>query len=144
MKWFSQACLGHSSLVSPPIRQVPEIALCSPFDGHKCDLWACMVTLYNLVTGLPFLYRIPSPDDILFRYCIMARGLSRDMQNELVQEVLTEASSTELMSLTTVAQKIRAMSTDLLELFENNLALNPDDRWTAEEVASCRWMQSDR
>jgi hypothetical protein len=103
-----------------------------------------MVTLYNLITGLPFLYRIPSPDDILFRYCIMARGLSRDMQNELVQEVMAEANSTELISLSTVATKISVMSTDLLELFENTLALNPDDRWTAEQAASCRWMQSDR
>jgi hypothetical protein len=100
-----------------------------------------MVTLYNLVTGLPFLYRIPRPDDILFRYCIMARGLSRDMHNELVQEIITEASAEELLSLNTVAHKISGMSQELLELFENTLALNPDDRWTIEQVARCSWMQ---
>lgn len=65
------------------------------------------------------------------------------MHNELVQEIIAEASAEELMSLNTVAQRISAMSTDLLELFENTLALNPDDRWTADQAARCRWMRSE-
>ncbi|KAG7369025.1 serine/threonine protein kinase [Nitzschia inconspicua] len=136
--------VNHIGQFGTPPYMLPEIAMRSPFDGSKCDLWASIVSLYNLVTGLPFLYRIPHPDDILFRYCIMAKGLSRDMHNELVQEIIAEANPEDLMSLNTVAQRISSMSMNLLELFENALALDPDDRWTIEEVAACRWMQLER
>jgi serine/threonine protein kinase len=133
--------VNHIGQFGTPPYMLPEIALSRPFDGHKCDLWACMVTLYNLVTGLPYLYRIPRPDDILFRFCIMARGLSRDMHNELVQEVIAEANPEELLLLNSAALQIGGMNMGLLELFENTLALDPDVRWTIEQVAVCQWMQ---
>lgn len=127
---------------TPPF-MVPEIALSRPFDGTKCDFWAAIVTLYSLVTGLPYLYRFPRPDDILFRYCIMARGLSRDRHNELVQEIVAELNDPqEIYMLNAVIQHIQSMPYDLLELFENSLSLIPEQRWGSEEVSRCRWMQN--
>jgi len=126
---------------TPPF-MVPEIALSQPFDGTKCDFWAAMVSLYSLVTGLPYLYRTPRPDDILFRYCIMARGLSRDRQNYLVQEIMNEVDNDkEVHMLNTVSQQITNMGVDLLEMFENSLSLNPEQRWGSEEAVQCRWMR---
>ena len=126
---------------TPPF-MVPEIAMSRPFDGAKCDYWAAIVTLYSLITGLPYLYRSPSPDDILFRYCIMARGLSRNRQNELVQEIVSELSDTqEIYMLNAIVLEIQKIPNDLLELFENSLSLIPELRWGSEEAARCQWMQ---
>jgi serine/threonine protein kinase len=126
---------------TPPF-MVPEIALSQPFDGTKCDFWASMITLYSLITGLPFLYRSPRPDDILFRYCIMARGLSRDKHNKLVDEIVNEVDGKEDIHMLAVAsQQINKMGVDLLELFENSLSLIPEQRWGMEEAAQSRWMK---
>ena len=127
---------------TPPF-MVPEIALCRSFDGAKCDFWAATVTLYSLMTGLPYLYRSPRPDDILFRYCIMARGLSRDQNNELVQEIISELQNPqEIYMLNAIIQHIATMPYDLLELFENSLSLIPEQRWGTEEASNCQWMRN--
>lgn len=127
---------------TPPF-MVPEIALCRPFDGSKCDYWAAVVTLYTLITGLPYLHRFPRPDDILFRYCIMAKGLSRDRHNELVKEIVAELNDAqEIYMLNAVIQHIQNMPYDLLELFENSLSLIPEQRWGSEEASHCQWMKS--
>jgi len=125
---------------TPPF-MVPEIAMSRPFDGAKCDYWAAIVSLYSLITGLPFLYRSPRPDDVLFRYCIMARGLSRQQHNELVQEIVEELTDAqEIYMLQAVTQQIQSMPSDLLELFENSLSLIPEQRWGSEEASRCQWM----
>ncbi|KAL3914093.1 MAG: hypothetical protein SGARI_000312 [Bacillariaceae sp.] len=133
--------VNHIGLFGTPPYLVPEIAASRPFDGGLCDFWACVITLYNLVTGLPIMYRLPRPDDILFRYCVMARGVSRDNQNELVQEIIQEATGDELATLSTIAQQVSMMSDDILELFENCLSLIPDHRWTAEQAGRSQWMR---
>ncbi|VEU33923.1 unnamed protein product [Pseudo-nitzschia multistriata] len=127
---------------TPPF-MVPETLLNRPFDGAKCDFWAATVTLYTLVTGLPYLYRTPRPDDILFRYCIMAKGLSRDRHNELVKEIISEVDNPQDVSLlSTVVEHICNMSYDILELFENSLSLIPEERWGSEQACQSRWMQN--
>lgn len=126
---------------TPPF-MVPEIAMSRPFDGAKCDYWAAAVSLYTLITGLPYLYRFPRPDDILFRYCVMARGLSRDRQNELVQEIVAECTDAqEMYMLNAVMLQIQKMPNDLLELFENSLSLIPEERWGCEDASRCEWVQ---
>lgn len=122
---------------------VPEILARNPYDARRCDLWACTVTLYNLVSGFQYLYKLPYPPDPLFRYCIMARGLSRDMNNEQVQEVASEVEGDERWMLNAVADQISTMSLPLLELFENTLNLYADRRWTRQQVLQCQWMRMD-
>ena len=88
------------------------------------------------------MYRSPRPDDILFRYCIMARGLSRDRHNQLVEEIANEVDGKEDIHMLAVAsQQINKMGIDLLELFENSLSLIPEQRWGMEEAAQSRWMK---
>ena len=88
------------------------------------------------------MYRSPRPDDILFRYCIMARGLSRDRHNQPVEEIANEVDGKEDIHMLAVAsQQINKMDIDLLELFENSLSLIPEQRWGMEEAAQSRWMK---
>ena len=85
------------------------------------------------------MYRSPRPDDILFRYCTMARGLSRDRHNQLVEEIANEVDGKEDIHMLAVAsQQINKMGIDLLELFENSLSLIPEQRWGMEEAAQSR------
>lgn len=121
---------------------VPEIYLKAPFDARRCDLWACTITLYSLITGFPKMYNLPHPNDLLFRYCIMARGLSPDLNNEMVQEVLGEMEvDGEWQSyVTSVRQSIATMSPPLLVLFGNTLNLFADRRWTCGQVMQSEWM----
>lgn len=56
------------------------------------------------------MYRSPRPDDILFRCCIMARGLSRDRHNQLVEEIANEVDGKEDIHMLAVAsQQINKM-----------------------------------
>ena len=88
------------------------------------------------------MYRSPRPDDTPFRYCIMARGLSRDRHNQLVKEIANKVDGKEDIHMLAVAsQRINRMGIDLLELFENSLSLIPEQRWGMEEVAQSQWMK---
>jgi serine/threonine protein kinase len=138
---FPPNCLVHPlpRCGKPPYWE-PEILSQRPWYPKQCDLWACVVTLFNLLTG-ERLYYLPGPQDVLFRYCIMARGLSRQFgTNEMVSEVLGETTVPEFLKVSKIAQKIMTLSPQVLELFERTLALRPDRRWTREQVLECDWM----
>ena len=73
----------------------------------------------------------------------MARGLSQNRQNELIQEIIAELTDAqEIYMLQAVILQIQKMPMDLLELFENSLSLDPGQRWGTEEAARSRWMQN--
>jgi serine/threonine protein kinase len=129
----------HIGRFGKPPYWPPEIFKKEPFHAKQCDLWACVVTLFNLLTGhRPYL--VPHPSDILFRYCIMARGLSQTLVNELVIEVLGETNPQQFLDVCNVAQSIMGLSPQVRELFENTLCLRPDQRWTIEHILNCEWM----
>ena len=68
-------------------------------------------------------------------------GLSRDRQNELVQEIVAECTDAqEMYMLNAVMLQIQKMPNDLLELFENSLSLIPEERWGSEDASRCEWM----
>jgi serine/threonine protein kinase len=118
----------------------PEVFFNLPFDAHACDLWSAAVTLFNLLTG-EILYRMPHPGDIMFRYFILARAISRTPVNERTVEVLMELEDAEQTSLWSVASKCMSLSHEVLDLLEGVLRMSMQDRWTSDDVANCPWMQ---
>jgi serine/threonine protein kinase len=118
----------------------PEIFMDIPFRPRACDLWAAVVTLFNLVTG-EIMYSFPHPDDNLFKYCVMAQGVSRN-STKLCREVMNEViDPSQKSAVKRIARKIRLLTPPLKLLFEKSLSMNPDDRWTLEEIRSCEWMR---
>ena len=110
-----------------------------PFWAKQCDLWAATITLWNLITGLR-LYKWPNPSDIIFRYAIMAQGLSPEYTNSMVERVLEEADPTEFLLITSISQRLVSLSPPLLKLFHGVLTMNPNHRWNMEQVVNCEWM----
>ena len=127
----------------------PEIARRLPFLGKGCDLWACTVSLFNILTGL-VLYECPVPENFKFVFCIMAQALSNNPNLNMVKQVIDRAgedcgsggsgSSKVLPEILQLAQRINEFSPPLKDLFANVLALNPNNRWTIEDVLACEWM----
>lgn len=120
----------------------PEIARQLPFHGVGCDLWACTVSLFNILTGL-VLYESPVPENFKFVFCIMARALSNNPNLDMVKQVIDRAGedrSNVLPEILLLAQQITEFSPPLKDLFTNVLALNPNNRWTVEDVLTCEWM----
>lgn len=134
--------VNHIGHFGTPPYWIPEIIAQLPFDARGCDLWACMISLYNLVTGLPILYRYPHHEDRMFCFAIMAGGLGRNMHNPLVQQVAAEAKTEELVMLNEAALRITNLTEELLELFENSLRLDPNERWTRQDILGCAWMNA--
>ncbi|KAL3943705.1 MAG: hypothetical protein SGBAC_002212 [Bacillariaceae sp.] len=118
----------------------PEIAREGEFSAKGCDLWACTVTLFNLVAGMP-VYMMPIPTDIFFVYSIMARGLSNDPNGEMIEALLEEADDTGRGALRQMWQQIESLSPQLRELLSNVLQLAPDQRWNMQDVQNSAWMQ---
>jgi serine/threonine protein kinase len=140
----------------------PEIFLNQAFDARQSDLWACVVSLFNLLTGQrPYLQACPS--DIGFRYCILAGAFAENIANERVMDLLQDMDYTadtyypedipdrarvqisfrDTMVLATLVPRVMALSPPALELFHNCLRANPQDRWTMEEMLTCEWMTMD-
>jgi len=120
----------------------PELTTNQPFNPRQTDLWATIVTLFVFLTGKR-LYTIPRPDDICFRYAILAKGLSSELTNPLVEKILVEEemSPLEFLELSQLVQAISKLSPDLLELFQKSLTLQPQERWTRQDILQSRWMQ---
>eukprot|EP00980_Cylindrotheca_fusiformis_P010557 scaffold2334_cov118-Cylindrotheca_fusiformis.AAC.29 len=117
----------------------PEIARHYPFDARGCDLWACMVSLFNLLTGMPVYFR-PLPDDILFAYCIMCRGLSNEPMNDMILELSAALNDEQYDLLNAISERINALSTELRELLGNVLSMHPLQRWNRDRVLNSEWM----
>ena len=106
-----------------------------PFDAEGRDLWACLVTLFNLITGLP-VYQLPVVEDILFRYKIMAQALGVAPDNPRAMEVLQEHPRLQNIRLVLVG-----LSPQLRELFENVFHFDYSRRWTIDDVRNCAWFR---
>lgn len=122
-----------------PAYQPPEVYIDRPFDAYGCDLWASVVTLFNLLTG-EFLYRTPIPSDIQFRYFVLARGISRTPMNELTIEILQDLEGAEQMSLWKVASKCLQLSPEVIEVLDQVLRISPQERWNVDSVATSNFM----
>lgn len=140
---------GSSSLTTPlggfgkPAFLPPEVVMNLAFDAKSCDLWSSIVVLFNLLTG-EILYRVPVPQDLSFRYFILAGGVSSTPQNERTVEILLDLAEEDpsRQELWRKAQKCLGLSPEALELLEGVLQVPPPDRWTERQVETCRWMTS--
>jgi serine/threonine-protein kinase CHEK1 len=118
----------------------PEVFFETAFDAYSCDLWSSAVILFNLLTGEIF-YKHPAPGNIVFRYFILAGGLSNTPINERTVEILKEANGAEKCSLRTIADKCMGLSPDVLTLLEGMLRVAPHKRWTMNEISQSAWIR---
>ena len=123
----------------------PEVFMNLPFDAKSCDLWSSLVVLFNLLTG-EIMFRLPIPQDLNFRYFILAGGISSTPQNERTVEILLDLAdddnNEDRQELWNKAQKCLGLSPEALELFQGVLQVTPHIRWTEHQVETCRWMTS--
>ena len=123
----------------------PEMYMNRIFDGAHGDLWSASVILYNLLTNQP-LYRRPRPDDLFFRYNIMARALARQPVNERTVEVLQglqqlpngHAMLQELMHRAMVHLGLPWEATELLE---HLLQPAPQHRWSLAQARNSAFVR---
>ena len=119
----------------------PEVFLNLPFDATACDLWSAIVTLFNLLTG-EILYEHPHPQDIFFRYFVLAKGCSSTPLNERTVEIIMglDDDHPKRNDLWNKAQRCMSLSPEALELLEGVLRVATHERWNQNEVQSGRWM----
>jgi serine/threonine protein kinase len=116
----------------------PEVFRNAAFEATACDLWASAVILFNLLTG-EILCLEPYPDDISFRYFVLAGGLSRVPENERTVEILNQECPSQ-SKLRRVVAKCLHLSHDVLDLLDGVLKLSAFDRWSTFDVIECAWM----
>jgi serine/threonine protein kinase len=119
----------------------PEVFFNLPFDAYACDVWSSAVILFNLLTG-EILYQHPAPNNILFRYFILARGLSNTPVNERTVEILMEVDDADRCSLQNIAEKCMTLSPNVLTLLEGILRVAFQNRWTIEDIKQSAWIQN--
>eukprot|EP00522_Entomoneis_paludosa_P007071 CAMPEP_0172448696 /NCGR_PEP_ID=MMETSP1065-20121228/7647_1 /TAXON_ID=265537 /ORGANISM="Amphiprora paludosa, Strain CCMP125" /LENGTH=454 /DNA_ID=CAMNT_0013200259 /DNA_START=62 /DNA_END=1426 /DNA_ORIENTATION=- len=117
------------------------------FDGVSCDLWSAMLILYGMLTNVP-LYRRPDADqDISFRYYVVARGITQDPINELIQEILGDLFDEEEPNvpdqhiLLTQSQSHLALTPHAKELFHHFFRVEPDERYTLGQVMESNYVR---
>jgi len=123
-----------------PAFMSPEIWNNMEFDGVAADLWSAMLILYAMLTNVP-LYRQPDAQaDISFRYYILARAITQDPMNELVQEILGDVFDEDEPEqqyqhiLLTQAQAHLGLIPHANDLFHNFFLIDPAQRFTLAQV----------
>lgn len=144
---------GHRTLLMPlgrfgtPAFMAPEIWHNLVFDAVSCDLWSAMLILYAMLTNTP-LYRRPDAQlDISFRYYIVARGITQDPINELIQEILgdlfndEEPRNRDQHMLLTQAQAHLGLTPHANNLFHHFFLVDPSQRWSLAQVMECDFVR---
>ena len=129
------------AIVGEPSYIPPEVFVGLPYDAQVYDLWSTTVIVFNLLTGC-MLYKHPVPDDMLFRYFVLANGLSRCPYNVLTREVVSGLHDTHVRTtIMNLSQKCAALSPEILQLFEGCFCIAPYKRWTIQDAKECLWLK---
>ena len=132
--------IRNTGAVGDPAFMPPEVYVGLPFDARAYDLWSTAVILFNLLTGSVLCER-PTPDDMLFRYLVLARGLSHIPDNALTRELLSELDDDMQSMLLGLSKKCVALSPEILEFLEGCIFVAPDERWTVRDAEACLWLK---
>mmetsp|Transcript_11828 Transcript_11828/g.21867 ORF Transcript_11828/g.21867 Transcript_11828/m.21867 type:complete len:383 (+) Transcript_11828:167-1315(+) len=116
----------------------PEVCVNLPFDAKGCDLWSAAVILFNLVTG-EVGWTEPFPGNLLFRYFLLAGGLSRSPANERTVEILMDEPAES--PLKNLVRKCLSLSPEVLDLIEGMLKISADERWNIDQVLRSSWIR---
>ena len=137
----SQGRYGKDAFLAPEvyISQVKSVS----FDGFGLDLWATACILYILLTG-HFLFHRPYPSDVLFKYFVMAKGLSNEPLNRRTIEIMIDVFQSDNHLLDRQPLLTRAManiqvSAAAIQLLEHMLEINPANRLTLAQCMQSRW-----
>ena len=122
-----------------PAFQPPEVYLGLPYNAYGCDLWAAVIILFELLTGMK-LYTWPEYDDLNFRYFILARGLSRVAWNAVTEEMWIELDEIERRPLSLIRDRHSGLSLAVREIFDCFLREDPQDRWDIDAVTTSSFM----
>jgi serine/threonine protein kinase len=126
----------------------PEVFISqSAFDGFALDLWASACILYNLLTG-HYLFHKPYPLDVLFRYFVMAKGLSNTPLNERTIELTVDIFQSDSYVYDRQPLLNRAMSHIQLsptatQLLACMLEINPANRYTLAQCLESSWARGE-
>ena len=132
--------------------QPPEVFIGLPYNAYGSDLWAAVVTLFYMLTGQMLYYR-PEPNDVHYRYFILARGLSRTPWNELTEAVEEDLVESELVSsfdgahqhqFLPIISRLLQLSPEVVEIYEHALILAPMQRWDLDAVAASAFITQPR
>jgi serine/threonine protein kinase len=135
--------MAPQSPYGKPPYWTPEVLVSRiPFDAYQLDVWATGCILYNLLTTMR-LFLQPHPSDVLFRYFLMAGGLSNNPMNHRTVEVLIDtfhASENDRQALLERAMAHLRLSKDAVTLLRGVLQIHPRDRWTLAQIVESEWM----
>jgi serine/threonine protein kinase len=130
---------GRTTPHGNPEYQPPEVFSGEPYNAYGCDLWAAVVILFEMLTGEK-LYHWPSHEDLIFRFFIMARGLSRRPIIDVAQQMLREMNETQQQELARIITIYVGLSPDVREIFEHVLRMDPQERWDLDAVAASAYL----
>ena len=139
----AQGRYGKDAYMSPEVFISDRLRV--PFDGFGLDLWASACILYNLVGGQMLFYQ-PFPADVLFKYFVMAKGLSNAPLNSRTIEITLEVFQSDhhtrdRQPLLTRAMANIQLSPSLTHLLEHMLDMNPANRFTLAQCLTSNWAQ---
>jgi len=142
---------GRRQLIQPqgaygkPPYWNPEVLISrTPFDAYQLDVWASGCILYNLLTTMR-LFLQPHPSDVLFRYFLLAQGLSNEPMNHRTVEILIETfqgnNDEEQQPLLQRAMAHLQLSKHAMTLLQGVLHINPRERWTLANCMESEWLK---
>ncbi|KAG7372469.1 serine/threonine protein kinase [Nitzschia inconspicua] len=142
----------HPHVFGTPAFMPPEHFLGGAYVALQYDLWSIGCCWLCLLTGLPYIYECPSRESFLYSYVLDAGLLSTNPHNAnavafegwIVDRILEAVAELDMVALLTWEEihddmvvyrdRIERLPHDVLELFENLLALDPQTRWNTLHV----------
>jgi serine/threonine protein kinase len=122
-----------------PAYQPPEVFFGEPYNAYGCDLWAAVVILFEVLTGMN-LYHWPRADDLNFRFFIMEGGLFRTPNDLIELDVWRTLHATQQQEFTRIITRYVGLSPDVREIFEHVLRMDPQERWDLDAVAASAYL----